>query len=149
VDDHEAVDETAGQVSRRRFLVGTAGAGAGALGALAGQAAAHGARAAVPTPEPIPGGLPVGLPAPYDFIHLFIPGPPSVTLPFSGGALQGLDVEPSSITDFRGTIAHAYLAGEATGSDGHVYGMEVDLRAYKGRYVAADGRHARAAFAFI
>jgi hypothetical protein len=52
----------------------------------------------VPSPEPIPGGLPVGLPPPYDLIHIFLPGPPGVTLPFSGLQLQGLDVEPTTIT---------------------------------------------------
>jgi hypothetical protein len=35
----------------------------------------------------IPGGPP---------IHVFPPGPTDVTLPFSGGTLQGLDVEPAS-----------------------------------------------------
>jgi hypothetical protein len=151
VDDHEAVDETAGQVSRRRLLAGTAAAvaGAGALGSLAGEAAAHGARAPVPAPNPIPGGLPIGLPPPLDFIHFFAPGPEGRTLPFSGSVLQGLDVEPSTITDFRGTAAQAYLIGRADGSDGQVYGMEVDIRAYRGRYVTAAGEDERAAFVFI
>jgi hypothetical protein len=55
----------------------------------------------------IPGGPP---------IHVFPPGPTDVTLPFSGGTLQGLDVEASVITDYRDVTALAYHAGTATGS---------------------------------
>jgi hypothetical protein len=58
-----------------------------------------------------PGGLPIGLPPPYDLIHLFLPGPPTVTLPFTGLQLQGLDVEPTTITDFKGETAMAFLSG--------------------------------------
>jgi hypothetical protein len=38
-----------------------------------------------------------------------------VTLPFTGLTLQGLEVEPSVITDYRGFTALAYHAGTATG----------------------------------
>jgi len=55
----------------------------------------------------IPGGPP---------IHVFPPGPTDVTLPFSGGTLQGLDVGASVITDYRDVTALAYHAGTATGS---------------------------------
>jgi hypothetical protein len=144
------------RLDRRRFLVGSAGAVVGA--GLASPLAAPGVALAggdddelrlLPSPEPIPGGLPVGLPPPYDLIHVFIPGPEEVTLPFSGLALQGLDVEPSTITDFKGSTALAYVIGTATGSDGVEYDLEVDIRAYKGRYVAADGSTNRGAFALI
>ena len=44
-------------------------------------------------------------------------GPEDVTLPFTGLTLQGLEVEPSVITDYRGFTALAYhpcWAGSAT-----------------------------------
>ncbi len=142
-------------VDRRRFLLGTAGAvaTAGLAGPLASEADARsrGRRKVkvVPSPEPIPGGLPIGLPPPYDLIHLFSPGPPSVTLPFTGVQLMGLDVEPTTITDFKGRTAMAFLLGTAKGSDGHEYGLEVDLRVSEGEYFTADGSRKRGAFAEI
>jgi hypothetical protein len=39
--------------------------------------------------------------------------------------------------------------GTASGSDGVEYGLEVDIRAFEGRYVAADGSTNRGAFALI
>jgi hypothetical protein len=51
-----------------------------------------------------------------------------VTLPFSGLTLQGLEVEPSVITDYSGFTALAYHAGSATGSDGRRYDLETDIR---------------------
>jgi hypothetical protein len=151
VDDLLVVEEAARPVDRRGFILGTAGAlaAAGLAGPLAEPASARSRRRVVPSPEPIPGGLPVGLPPPYDLIHLFLPGPPSVTLPFSGSQLQGVDVEPTTITDFEGMTAMAYLTGTAKGSDGHEYGLEVDLRVSEGEYVTADGSHERGAFAMI
>ena len=74
-----------------------------------------------------------------DCIHVFAPGPPDVTLPFTGIQLQGLDVEPSVITDYKGVTALAFHAGTATGSDGRRYNLETDMRAMEGTYVA-DGR---------
>jgi hypothetical protein len=72
-----------------------------------------------------------------------------VTLPFSGLTLEGFDVEPSTITDFKGASALAYLIGSATGSDGHHYGLEMDIRVFEGRYIAEDGSRQRGAFALI
>jgi hypothetical protein len=143
---------------RRRFLLGTAGAVASAglastLGgagvALADHEQHHHDHKVLPLPEPIPGGLPVGLPPPYDFIHTFLPGPTDITLPFSKFQLMGLDVEPSVITDYKGATANAYVIGTATGSDGVEYGLEADIRAYEGKYVAADESTNRGTFAFI
>lgn len=145
-------EEATRPVDRRRFILGTAGAlaAAGLAGPLAEPApAATRRRRVVPSPEPIPGGLPVGLPPPYDLIHLFLPGPTTTTLPFSGSQLQGLDVEPTTLTDFKGRTAMAYLTGAVTGSDGVERGLEVDLRVSKGEYVTADGSHERGAFAMI
>jgi hypothetical protein len=153
VDDLLAVEEEARPVDRRGFILGTAGAvaAAGLAGPLGDQASARsrGGRRVVPLPEPIPGGLPVGLPAPYDLIHIFLPGPPTVTLPFSGLQLQGFDVEPTTITDFEGMTAMAFLTGAVEGSDGLERGLEVDLRVSEGEYVSADGSRERGAFAMI
>jgi hypothetical protein len=154
VPDLLAVEDAAPSVDRRRFILGAAGAvaTAGLAGPLADSASAtktRRRRKVVPSPEPIPGGLPVGLPPPYDLVHIFLPGPPSVTLPFSGLQLQGLDVEPTSITDFKGMTAMGFLTGTAMGSDGHEYGLEVDLRVSEGKYVTADGSLERGAFAMI
>lgn len=146
---------TGTRFDRRRFLLGTAGAvaGAGLASTLGGVGVAladddH-EHKLLPLPEPIPGGLPVGAPVPYDFIHIFLPGPPEITLPFSKLQLMGLDVEPSTITDYRGSTALAYVIGTATGSDDVEYGLEADIRAFEGKYVAADGSTNRGTFAMI
>jgi hypothetical protein len=60
-----------------------------------------------------------------------------------------LDVEPSTITDFRGVVALAFLAGHAKGSDGVTYNLESDMRAFKGDFVAADGTTHRGSFGFV
>jgi hypothetical protein len=133
-------------LARRQFFLGTAGAlvAAGAVKPLAWPVLAHDgddddddeedSRKVVPVPQPIAGG-----PAPG--IHIFLPGPTNVTLPFSGLQLQGLDVEPNTITNFRGAVARAYVIGQARGSDGVTYGLEVDIGAYEGEYIAAGARH--------
>lgn len=135
-------------VGRRRFFLSGAGAliGIGATTPALALAAAHdgGGCPLQPLPKPIPGGLDPGA-----NVHAFVPGPPTITLPFSGLTLQGLDVEPSTITDFRGRTALAYIMGEAKGSDGVTYGLEADIRAFEGEYSDANGAMARGAFAFV
>jgi hypothetical protein len=127
-------------VDRRSFLLGAAGALAGAgLVRTAWPAPAQANSGPVPLPNPIPGGLPIGLPAPYDLIHVWLPGDPSITLPFSGLPLMGFDVDPITITDFSGEAAMGFFIGSAMGSDGVEYGVEIDLRVANGRYIAADG----------
>ena len=153
-DSH--VDHTHG-FSRRRFIHAVAGATALAFAPrLSSRALARDDgdddNRRLPAPKPIPGGLDLsglGLAPPYDFIHVFPPGPENITLPFTGGRLQGLDVEPSTLTDFHGTTAVAFHVGEAKGSDGHTYNLETDMRVMEGKYVAVDGitRHGR--FALI
>jgi hypothetical protein len=95
--------------------------------------------AAPAQPQPIPGGnqIPGG-----PLIHVFGPGPKSI-----GG--QGLDVEPSTITDFRGFSALAYLVGTATDGDGHTYAMSTDMRVFSGHFVGTDGAVHTGTFAFI
>jgi hypothetical protein len=136
-------------ISRRSLFKYGAATGAVAAVAAATPAAsahAHGLPRVLPAPKPIPGGnqIPGG-----PLLHVFLPGPEDVTLPFTGSQLQGLDVEPSVITDYRGFTALAYVAGTATGSDGRQYNLEADMRAMEGAYVAEDGTRQRGLFAFI
>ena len=143
-------------LDRRRFVLGAAGAAAGAgLGTLglpsstsaASARAATGAGGVLPAPNPIPGGaFDVG--PPLGVIHVFVPGDPSITLPFTGATLGGLDVEPGTITDFKGSSAVAFHVGTARGSDGRSYNLETDIRAFEGKYVV-DGTTHEGAFAFV
>ena len=145
-------------ISRRRFI-NTAAAGATALAFGSGISSRALARAdhnrhgePLPEPKPIPGGADLsglGLKPPYDFIHEFLPGPKGVVLPFTGVQLQGLNVEPSTITDFKGATALAYHAGKAKGSDGKTYNLETDFRVMKGRYVSVEGTRRQGTFAEI
>jgi hypothetical protein len=116
-----------------------------AAGATADRGNHHHERQAVPlpAPKPIPGGIINGA------FHVFGPGPESVTLPFSAGTLQGLNVEPTPILDYAGFSALAYHAGTATGSDGKDYNLETDIRAFRGRYVGSDGSRRFGTFALI
>jgi hypothetical protein len=41
------------------------------------------------------------------------------------------------------------IGGTATGSDGATYNLETDMRAFKGKYVGADGKRHFGSFAFI
>jgi hypothetical protein len=105
----------------------------------------RGRRGTGTAPNPIPGGFEV---APGVVLHVFGPGDPGVTLPVSGLPLGGFDVEPTTITDFRGSCALAYHFGTARGSDGKTYDLETDMRAFEGEFVV-DGVHHEGAFAFV
>jgi hypothetical protein len=141
--------------SRRRFIHRAAGATALAFGpGFSVSALGHGddGQQTPSAPKPIPGGSDLsgfGLVPPYNFIHVFLPGAAGIVLPFTGGELQGLDVEPSTVTDFNGATALAYHVGEARGSDGKTYNLETDMRVMDGEYVAVDGRRRRGTFGFI
>ena len=87
-------------------------------------------------PVPIPGGLGGGT------FHTWLPGP-------VGLDLQGLDVDPSTINDYKGFSAIAYLAGTVTASDGKMYDMFHDMRIFQGKYIAEDGSNQHGSFAFI
>src|SRR5262245_14087005 len=87
-------------------------------------------------PVPIPGGLIGGL------IHVWAPGPPEL-------GLQGLDVEPNSITNFNGFTAIAFLLGPATGSDGETYDQFHDMRVMRGTFVDSEGKRQHGTFVFI
>ena len=135
------------QIGRRSFLrsSGTVAAGVTAFLGPPEVSAAHFGRsrkAPLPAPKPILGGFN----AP-PLIHEFIPGPDTITLPFTGITLQGVNVEPSTITDFRGVTALAYHVGTVTGSDGVTYNLETDIRGFEGEYVAEDGSRREGTFA--
>lgn len=139
-------------LTRRQVVRGAAGAAAGIVGGAAAVprgAVAHDRHPlrhrAVP-PEPIPGGSEV---APGQVIHVWAPGPPEITLPFTRFPLQGLDVEPTTIKDFRGFSAVAFHAGTATGGDGTAFDFETDVRAFQGTYVDGSGKRRSATFGFI
>jgi hypothetical protein len=141
------------RIGRRRLLVGTGAAAAaavvvGSVGTvgLVRPASATELRRAKPAPSPIPGGVVVGLDPPLDFIHIYQPGPVGSFTPFLGLPGEGLDVEPSTITNFKGFTVDAILSGQAEGSDGKIYNVEVDLRVMEGEYIAADGSHQQGAF---
>ncbi len=90
-------------------------------------------------PRPIPGGaqIPGG-----PFIHLFLPGPASI-------GHQGIQVEPSVITDFKGFTAVGFLHGRAHDGHGNPLDMDVDIRVFDGEYIAADGSRNHGTFGFI
>jgi hypothetical protein len=149
------VERAASTLDRRRFIRNGAGVVAGAAviasPGLARAAPRERTISPLPTPKPIPGGLDLsgfGFQAPYDFIHTFTPGPSGQVLPFSGGTLQGLDVERGTITNFRGATANAYHVGTAKGNDGSSFNVETDMRVMKGTYRKSGEEH-RGTFAFI
>jgi hypothetical protein len=82
-------------------------------------------------PVPIPGGF-----------HFFSPGPRRLGYP-------GLHVEASTVTNFQGEVALAYLAGTARSAAGQDFLLAADMRVFRGEYVAADGITRRGAFGFV
>jgi hypothetical protein len=150
----ETRGESTTALNRRRFVQSAAVAAVGVSGSLVWPRRAPASddgddggrqRDAVP-PQPIPGGIEI---PDGPRIHVWAPGDPAVTLPFSGGTLMGFDVDPTTITDFRGFSAAAFHVGTATGGDGATYDLETDMRAFKGSYVDATGTRRTGAFAFI
>jgi hypothetical protein len=144
-------DEPAGPgLSRRKFLTRGAAMAAGVATASAWAGPAEAAERRRPArrvpPMPIPGGLKVG---PDVQIHVWAPGDPGVTLPFSKAPLGGFDVEPTTIMDFRGFAAAAFHVGQANGGDGTVLNLETDMRIFRGSYVGADRKRHSGTFGFI
>jgi len=124
------------RLGRRGVLLGAGAAVAGAALMGPASASADGGDLLNPKPlaqpSPIPGGVEI---APGVTIHVFAPGPTSITLPLSQLTLQGLDFDPSVITDYSGFTALAYPVGTARGSDGTTYQLEGDMRVYSGKYL--------------
>ena len=123
-------------MSRRQFIGTSIGATAAVtLGSelwIPGQALAWGNGAA---PKPIPGGIVVG----GQLFHVF---------PIVAG------VEPSTITDFHGSIGAAEVQGTGTGTNtntGHQQGLtfDTDMRFMQGVYIGVDGQKHQGTFGFI
>jgi hypothetical protein len=137
-------------LDRRKFVLTAAGTvGVASLGSPRTTTAADSTstkRRRVPVaPNPIPGGIEL---SPGFVIHVFGPGDPAVTLPFTGITLQGFDHEPGTITDFKGSTAVAYHVGTARANDGTTYNLETDIRAFEGDYVV-DGVVHSGSFALV
>jgi hypothetical protein len=98
------------------------------------------AHAAGSDPKPIPGGF-VPFPG-APLIHVFAPGPVDA-------GFMGENVEPSTITDFKGITALSYPLGTATDGDGNTFVMFNDMRVFTGTYVSMDGSILHGTFAFI
>jgi len=138
------------KLTRRQLLAGVGAATiAGSIGTvgLARKASAAELQRARPAPVPIPGGVDVG--EPVGLIHWFLPGPEGSVTPFNGLEGMGLDVEPSSLTDFQGFNAYAVISGQAEGSDGKIYNVEFDVRVMEGEYIAEDGSAQHGVFGFF
>ena len=144
------INTRGGPLDRRRFVLTAAGT-VGSVASLAWPRATEAAvspsstKHRVQVPSPIPGGLER---APGLVIHVFAPGDPAVTLPFTGVTLQGFDHEPSTITNFKGSTAVAFHVGTARASDGRTYNLETDIRAFEGEYVV-DGEPHHGSFALV
>ena len=137
-----------GRFDRRKFVLtaaGTVGAGLALPSTTGATGIPSSPRRRLRLPSPIPGGIEL---APGNVIHVFGPGDPSVTLPFTGITLQGLDVEPSTITDFKGSTAVAFHVGTARANDGKTYNLETDIRAYEGEYLSEGTVH-RGSFVLV
>lgn len=136
-------------LSRRRFVQGTgAGVAAVAMSALGAAAGRTGVAAAHDThqPRPIPGGNPI-LAGAFGFpLHVYGPGIPG---------FDPSDAEPSTITDFNGTVGLAYINGMCTrtntktGEVRRLPFLNSDMRFMKGVFRGTDGRVHQGAFAFI
>ena len=137
-------EQTRHQVTRRQFArtaAGTAMAGA-VLGS--GLWRSTGAKAFAPTdPVPIPGGTP-GLGGAY---HVFGPTP--------DGSLDPIDAEPSTIGDFNGVVALAFINGSVTRTNARTGEVRVlptlfsDMRLMQGVYRGEDGKPHHGAFALV
>ena len=127
-------------ISRRQFVRNTAGTAV--LGATFGslwRPALAEAKTSF-APVPIPGGSPV-LGGSY---HVFGPA-----------AIDPIDAEPSTITNFKGFVGLAYISGMVTqtnvktGEKLRLPFLDSDMRFMKGEFQGTDRRMHHAVFAFI
>ena len=137
------IDALSPAVSRRQFV--RTSAGAVAAGAVVGSGlwrpSSSLARAVASSdPVPIPGGTPVLGGA----FHIYGPA-----------AIDPVDAEPSTITDFNGFVGLAYISGavtrrrRSTGQIDVLPFLDADMRFMQGVYRAQDGRVRRGTFALI
>ena len=131
--------------SRRNFMVGAGGAAGLTIGNKLGLSALLQAQnlttsigqSCSAAPKPIPGGIQPFGPG-TEVFHVFAP--------------PGPGKEPSTITDFKGSIGLAALHGGGTGTDasGHSFPLfySVDVRFMKGTYIGEDSKTHHGTFAF-
>lgn len=147
-------------LSRRRFLGGIGAAAAIGSAATLGGAAPALARPMDPhrrkrtfsnraAPNPIEAMVEGGAAPPFDFIHWLLPGPEGATTQILELPAFGLDVDPSTITDFKGFTAYAVIAGKAKDHNGNDYDVELDVRVMKGHYCGVDGEEYHGTFGFF
>ena len=74
-------------------------------------------------------------------------------IPVLGGVLapgpRRLRLDPSTIGNFQGLVALAYLGGRVRDATGHRWVMANDIRLFQGDYVPLDGTPRRGTFAFV
>jgi hypothetical protein len=131
-------------ISRRQFA--RTAAGAAMAGAVVGTGLWNPKRAeAFASSDPIP--IPGGTPALGGAYHIFGPGP--------DGSLDPIDAEPSTITDFNGVVALAYINGTVTRTNTKTGEVRVlptifsDMRLMHGLYRGVDGKLHQGAFALV
>jgi hypothetical protein len=96
--------------------------------------------------RPIPGGT--QLPDPLGFIHLYIPTP--TMAPPGSITLDTKEGDPSSITDFNGTVGvFECFGGTGTDGEGNTLYWAADVRFMNGEYVDANFHRVQGTFAFI
>ncbi len=62
---------------------------------------------------------------------------------------DGLAADPSTIGNFQGVVALAYMRARVRDTTGHRWVMVNDIRIFKGDYVSTDGVARRGTFAFV
>ena len=62
---------------------------------------------------------------------------------------DGLAADPSTIGNFQGLVALAYLRGRVQDATGRRWLMVNDIRLFQGDYVSADGIQRQGTFAFV
>jgi hypothetical protein len=93
-------------------------------------------------PLPIPGGVLIPNPFGGPDVHANLPGRADSTVPGIGG-------EPSTITDFNGSVGVVLVDGTGTDGSGHPLLWEADLRFIRGVYRGVDGDFHFGTFAFV
>ena len=140
---HAHANQSPRSLSRREFVRTTAGVVA--AGAVAGTglwrpSLAYGAPFASSDPVPIPGGTP-GLGGGF---HVYAPV-----------AVDSIDAEPITITDFNGFVGLTYVSGmvrrrnRVTREVVDLPFLDADMRFMHGVYRAADGRMRQGTFGFV
>jgi len=133
-------------ISRRRFVGTAAGAAAAgaALGAGLWQPVLATGKRGTGTPKPIPGGSPVIEELTGQLFHVFGPA-----------LLDPPDAEPSSITDFVGSVGLAFISGNvtrrnrSTGETVRLPFVDADMRFMKGIFQDTEGKAHIGAFGLI